>query len=292
MTHAHHQHGDDAGAEYLDGLFTVGVCGALGAVVLLLWSRTDRLLLLLHPKFHPWLLSGGITLLVLVAIRAAALWRAASERKHAAEHHDHEHCHGHGHCDHEGHEHGWAPWRYVVVLLPVVLFFLDLPDAAMSWTGTDYSKDLDTSTVQAEAGETGEVPIDFKFRQLENSANSPEARAHLTGRLIRLTGKFVGDNGRLFTLSRYIGDCCDADAREVRAAILVDSSQLAGDNYQELDPKRLQQRWIHVTGRLQYALNKRTNDYMPMLLVTPTRERPLSRVVEVMARPPANQFFE
>jgi uncharacterized membrane protein YraQ (UPF0718 family) len=42
--------------------------------------------------------------------------------------HGHSHAHGHGH-DH-GHEHGWAPLRYIVLLLPVVLYFLVLSNPA------------------------------------------------------------------------------------------------------------------------------------------------------------------
>src|SRR5262249_49128629 len=56
-------------------------------------------------------------------------------------HHHHEPCdHDHAHCDHEhahSHDavhthdhdpqHAWAPWRYTVLMLPVVLYLLNLP---------------------------------------------------------------------------------------------------------------------------------------------------------------------
>ena len=29
--------------------------------------------------------------------------------------------------DEHGHDHGWAPWRYMVLAIPVFLFFLGLP---------------------------------------------------------------------------------------------------------------------------------------------------------------------
>ena len=49
---------------------------------------------------------------------------------------DHEHSHGHEHAtvaaDDHGHDHGWNPWRYIVLLLPVVLYFLNLPNGGFS----------------------------------------------------------------------------------------------------------------------------------------------------------------
>ncbi|MCI0457214.1 MAG: hypothetical protein L0Z62_09575, partial [Gemmataceae bacterium] len=47
---------------------------------------------------------------------------SAPGHSHAHPHPDH----GHGH-DH-GHDHSWAPWRYVVLLIPVMLFCLGLPN--------------------------------------------------------------------------------------------------------------------------------------------------------------------
>src|SRR5262249_18283679 len=56
------------------------------------------------------------------------------EHAHAAAGHDHGHAHDHDHDhghDHD-HSHGWAPWRFVVLLLPVVLYFLNLPNEGFS----------------------------------------------------------------------------------------------------------------------------------------------------------------
>jgi hypothetical protein len=110
--HHHHSHGDRS-TYYLNQLFTIAVCGALGGVAVMLWW-TGKIGLMLHPKFFIWTLLGGITLLVLVLIRAAALWRSVDEAVTVPDHtHDHEHCghdHEHGHsCGHDhdhNHEHG------------------------------------------------------------------------------------------------------------------------------------------------------------------------------------------
>lgn len=144
-------HGDERYAFYLDQLFMIGTCGAIAAVTILLW-QTNLLGKMLHPKFHPWVATGGLLLLALVVIRAVAVWRAVDvdaetphehgpgcghehghdhggECGHAHAHgHAHSHAeeHGHGHAHSHGHDHSAQPWRYVILLLPVFLYFLVL----------------------------------------------------------------------------------------------------------------------------------------------------------------------
>jgi hypothetical protein len=43
----------------------------------------------------------------------------------AAGQHTHDHGHDHSHDDHD---HGWAPWRYAVLLVPIALFLLGVPN--------------------------------------------------------------------------------------------------------------------------------------------------------------------
>jgi hypothetical protein len=62
----------------------------------------------------------------------------ACEDGHDHEHghqHVHAHSHGGGHDHAHGHSHGWNPWRYIVLLLPIVLFFLNLPNAGFTASG-------------------------------------------------------------------------------------------------------------------------------------------------------------
>src|SRR5437870_2207728 len=99
MAHEHHHH--EGSAEfYLEQLFTIGICGAIGAVAVSLYL-SGKLNLMLHPKFHLWVFAGGIALLVMVAIRAVAVWTSVDEPAAVPAHdHDHAHC-GHGDCDHD-----------------------------------------------------------------------------------------------------------------------------------------------------------------------------------------------
>jgi uncharacterized protein len=167
MAHVH-QHAEDQTSYYLDQLFMIAISGALAGVTITLWY-SGLLGKILHPKFHIWVLLGGLSLLTLVVLRAAAVWRSVDEmtphthdhghdhdhaccghehhHEHAHAHastalataptahvhshdHGHAHTHTHAHSHDHGHAHGWAPWRYVVLLLPVVLYFLILSNPA------------------------------------------------------------------------------------------------------------------------------------------------------------------
>jgi hypothetical protein len=161
-----HTHSHDDRAYYLEQLCTIGTCGALGVVAILMYRW--QWLGILAEAFHLPVLLGGIALLVIVAIRAVALWKAVGARA-AHEHHpheqEHEHCdhdHGHEHCDHDhehghdhaqhhhhhdhghahahehDHDHGWAPVRYIVLLLPVTLFLLGMPNQRFIQQFQDY----------------------------------------------------------------------------------------------------------------------------------------------------------
>src|SRR5262249_44511346 len=103
MGHVHEDHHND----YLEQICTLAICGALGAVTVLMW-RQGMLNYILAPKFHQPLLWGGIVLLVLVVFRAVSLWAAWGRRPAVAHHHHtHQHAHAHDHAhDHAcGHDH-------------------------------------------------------------------------------------------------------------------------------------------------------------------------------------------
>jgi uncharacterized membrane protein YraQ (UPF0718 family) len=137
-----HAHTDERSSYYLDQLFMIGVCGAIAGVTIMLW-QSGLLANILHAKFHIWVALGGVSLLAIVFIRAVSVWRSVDEQAETEPHeheaecshdhghdhdhgHSHSHAHSHAHSHGDGHEHGWAPWRYIVLLLPVLLYFLVL----------------------------------------------------------------------------------------------------------------------------------------------------------------------
>src|ERR1700730_17347465 len=103
-----HVHAHDRSSYYLEQIWTIATCGALGVVMILLWEY-KVLPIFLDPKFHDPVLWGGVALLVLVAIRITALWRAVGQTVAGHSHsHAEGHAHGHEHgpgCDHHDHDH-------------------------------------------------------------------------------------------------------------------------------------------------------------------------------------------
>lgn len=191
MGHEHHH--DDQASYFAEQLSTIAICGALGVVAVMMWSQ-DALKLFLAPPFHLPVLLGGIVLLLLVAIRAIAVWQMVGTKtpNHDHEHdhdHDHEHDHDHAHdaCAHEhgacghdhghdhahdhGHDHNWNPWRYAVLLLPVVLFFLNLPNQGFS---SDFFKGVDTGKLVLENSANYSPDVGITFVAAGDTAVAPK----------------------------------------------------------------------------------------------------------------------
>jgi hypothetical protein len=166
MAHSHSHSQNDA-VYYIEQLCTLGICAMLGGVTVMLYYQ-NLLKFILAPKFFLPVLWGGYTLLALVVLRAISLWTSTGkvannnhnhdhdhsdcahhacghEHEHGHDHHhDHAHTHDHAHNhDHDhGHDHGWNPWRYTILLLPIVLYFLNLPNAGFGATKVN-TGDLD-----------------------------------------------------------------------------------------------------------------------------------------------------
>jgi hypothetical protein len=99
MGHAHsHDHSHDPQTYLTEQLCTIGACGTLGIVAVLMWWQ-GGLDSVLVPAFHIPVMLGGATLLVLAAIRGVALWVEVGRPQEAA---SHAHaCCGHHHDCHE-----------------------------------------------------------------------------------------------------------------------------------------------------------------------------------------------
>jgi hypothetical protein len=103
MAHDHHHHG--SGRDYfVEQLLTIFVVGAFGVVGVLLYTD-GRLQYILAKPFHLPVLIGGIAVLMLVAVRAVAVWQEAGAQGHAHEHDHHGHHHHHEHDPAEKHGH-------------------------------------------------------------------------------------------------------------------------------------------------------------------------------------------
>src|SRR5437763_1985308 len=115
MAHDHdHHHHHDANTFYLEQIFTIGTCAALALVTCLWWWKGYQggrgLSLFIADRYHPLILGGGLGLMALVAIRAAALWVSVDKTVEAngnghTHGHDHEHGDGHDHSHEHAHDH-------------------------------------------------------------------------------------------------------------------------------------------------------------------------------------------
>jgi len=276
-------HDHDHGSTYfLEQLWTIGTCGALGIVMVLLWHY-QVLAIILDRKFHEAVLWGGIALLILVGIRIIDLWFSAArlraagidsgstgddhshlDHNHAHEHdHDHAHEHEHSHvaaghvhaegeeCCHEdhaghdcGHDHGWAPWRYAVLLLPTVLFLMKLP-----WPEPP------------DVPERGDIMV-AKLGELEQSAESAAGRDAYRNKTVRVKGKIqnLWENQRVFGFVRMKMTCCYADAYGEPVKIMIESPKPI--DYGSVLAKG---GWVKVIGKLDYRKAPRAETYIPVI---------------------------
>jgi hypothetical protein len=289
-----HSHDGDRSAFYVEQLCTIGICGALGGVAIMLWSR-NLLQLILVPKFHIPVLLGGIALLVLVTVRAVTVWFAveqpnaapdqdhchdhdhdhgAPNHEHASEdphhhghhhahalgsaaephHHDHGHIHGHDH----GHAHGGAPWRYAVLLLPIVLYLLNLPNEALSGYHGQTVDAANVAPVNLSGGEKGF--INATFLELDRAASSPSGREYYEGRVVRLKGRFKASptSTKRFTLFRDKMNCCAADVIRIN---------LVAESPTDLMVRELEGQWVEVTGKVAFAKVHNKDQYITVLVM-------------------------
>jgi hypothetical protein len=274
--HAHdHGHAHGAGDYYLEQLLTIFVCGAFGVVAILMYMN-QMLDIVLVDAFHPWVLAGGIALLVFVLIRGIALWKAAGVQAHVHAHdHHHEHDHVHGpDCDHahghdspgvhhhhhapgDDHSHGNIFWRVVVLAFPLLLFCLGLPNKGFSqaWLDKRLGKDEaigEVSEVAAKGGDT----IVFTFDELNASANDPAKRAQYQGNTVRVKGQLRKIGSGEYTLFRMKMTCCAADTIPLKARIKLPFVSPMQD-YQ----------WVTAEGVLQYVEVPGQNQFIPVIRV-------------------------
>jgi uncharacterized repeat protein (TIGR03943 family) len=304
-----HAHTEDGTTYYMEQLCTIGICGAIGGVAIMMWHE-QLLKWILSSFFHPFVLLAGIALLVLVLIKAIGLWLAVAEPKvhdhdhdHDHDHHhhhDHEHCHDHDHGeavatnatrtpleltssvseplahththhdhhdhDHEhphdhGHDHGWNPWRYAVLLLPVVLFFLGMPNQGFS---DDHLKrqigggQLEDSSVIM-LTRKGTETLHPSIEQLEKAVYNQQQRELYEGTMVQLKGQFVpGSQNTEGTLVRLKMTCCAADVIAIRVKIVSPTPI----------PAMPPEQWVEITGQIQFRKLQGRDEYVPVIQVT------------------------
>jgi hypothetical protein len=315
MTHSNDHH-HDASAYYTEQLCTIGICGAMGAIAIALFATGGLNVLLKEGILTYSVLAGGIALLVLVAVRAVALWVTVGQPAPACDHHhdddccDHDHVHEHAvttaaegmplvtgsaahehhhhhHHDHahgdghsHSHDHSWAPIRYIVLLVPVLLYFFVPLNALVA--GRGYEGEIDPAWANAVKA-TGDLrQLDFK--ELDGAANDKNRRDYYDGKIARITGQFVpSPNNRVFSLVRLKIRCCAADAVPLPFPILVNDA-LAKDLPPEQclpDAENLNRKWVEITCQIQFRQRPdRPNEWITVLVVQPTKDKPITELIK------------
>jgi hypothetical protein len=261
VAHDHHHAGEAASGYFVEQLLTVLVCGLFGFAAVQLY-RTGMLDKTLAPQFHLWVLVGGVTVLALVVVRAVAVWREAGELQAAsgaacaADHQhgpdcDHDHDDhgpgGHDHHDHDDHDHGhshdmsWVFARMLVLVFPVLLFFLDLPNANFSAAAqlNMVGKETEVAGLREVAAKGGTV---LRFNDLNDAALDPAKRESMEGQTATLVGRFKRVADKQFTLFRLKMTCCASDTVPLKVRIMVPQ---AVNNVPDAS-------WVEVKGQIQF----------------------------------------
>ena len=266
--------GHGAGEYYLEQLLTVLVCAAIGTIAVVMYvSQVDsptglkpKLGLLLTPGFHPWVLAGGVVLLVLTAIRMASLWVQSGTAGGVEPGHvhgpdcDHGHDHAHGGDAHAGHDHG-AGGLYLKVIpfaFPVLLCVMGWPNATLSNDAID-SRLGKIDAIGAVAGveSADKTVIGFDFNELNAAAYDPGKRAEFAGRRIRVKGQLKRVSEKDYQLFKLKMTCCVADTIPLKARIRSDVV-IPQSQFNDYD-------WVTVEGVLQFVELPEKRQFLPVI---------------------------
>jgi hypothetical protein len=153
-------------------------------------------------------------------------------------------------------------------MLPVCLYFLNLPSAALSSTigAVDLNKYSESGAEDKESkGDLGEIG----FLELEQAGLTEQNRNYYSGYTITVKGEYVPFSDKSFTLSRIKMNCCYADAFPLKAVILIDGSKMPDRKAPLLPGNEMRKKWVQVKGRLTFLQNKENNTYMTAIILSP-----------------------
>jgi len=258
--HGHdHPHDNTASEYYLEQLLTILVCGAIGVTAILMY-HFDRLNYLLVPQFHPWVLGGGVVLVVVTAIRAASLWVSVGTPDQGAGHVHGPDCdHDHGPEDHATTP-GGTYLKTIPFALPLVLFVMGLPNAGFSkeWTERRLGKAEVIGELKEVAAKDGDT-LTLDFGELNMAAYDPGKRDAFEGRRIRVKGQLKKVSEKDYELFKLKMTCCAADMIPLKARIKSDIV-IPQSLFRDHD-------WVTVEGQLQFVEIPEKRMFLPVIRI-------------------------
>jgi hypothetical protein len=151
MAHDHtHSHGESLRDYFVEQLLGIMVCGLIGFVAVRMYTNGMLNFILAKPFHLPVLLGGVAVLLIIVLLRAIAVWHEAGALQAAHSHGpecsqdhthgpdcDHSHAYpGHTHSHDDGHMHShdmsWVFVTMLILVVPVILFTIGMPSSTMA----------------------------------------------------------------------------------------------------------------------------------------------------------------
>ncbi|HLW64884.1 MAG TPA: hypothetical protein VKS79_06145, partial [Gemmataceae bacterium] len=170
--------------------------------------------------------------------------------------HDHGHEHAHTHADHE---HGFAPWRYAVLLLPAMLSGLLIYYYYQGLT-LDYSMDRLNPHAEGPALDARELQhkgaVNVYFQELEMARFSQSSRDYFEGKTCSLKGMLWPMNDHEFTIFKMKMACCAADAVPLKIRIISPDMLAADLNKGD---------WVEVTGEIQFRQVPGKGEYITVM---------------------------
>lgn len=301
MAHSHHHSLKDY---FTEQLLTLLVCGAFGFTAIQLY-RQDRLTKLLNPDFFPWVLGGGIAILLMVVFRMIAVWKEAGEYQANAAHVHGADCnhvnitgnddHDHDHGDHS-HDMSWFLARMLILFFPVGLFLLGLPNGSLGAPrdndralGGDTLKDLaKDATIEEVENQGGTLVRMLKtktgLRILEKTLPNGEVKLELMRGENSIAMKFSELNdaaydagkreslqGEQLVLEGHFKPMADKEFALYRYKMTCCAADAVPLKVRIIVPQALsgykESEWVQVKGQIQFIQIPGKNDYVPVLLV-------------------------
>ncbi|OXM62925.1 TIGR03943 family putative permease subunit [Amycolatopsis vastitatis] len=198
------------------------------------------------PAQQPWIITGGLVMVVLGAVAIVRDVLAARAATAAVPPDD-----GHGH-EEDGHAHSARPaW---LLLVPVLAVFLIAPPALGADSVIRTEARVPASAAAANSAAFPALPagnvVTLPVNEFVSRAGWDKAGT-LNGRTVSLTG-FVVHTGGSTLLARLVISCCAADAFPVTVRLRGgEADHLASDA------------WIQVTGQVVPGTATRDNSYTP-----------------------------
>lgn len=195
----------------------------------------------------------------------------------------HDHSHGkkemahapHGAEDegHDEHDHGWSPWKYIVLAIPIVLFALNLPKNGFSESrldkeikGGSLEQNPKRIALSALVGgpamtkalrKTEPLIRNLRFKELIEASAVVRLQADYEGDIGIIRGQFyrLPNSDREFTLFRMDMTCCAADSVVLETRIVA-PEPIAG--HQPGD-------WVIARGVISFQRDEAKKKWVPVL---------------------------